>query len=192
MDHAPTGWRWMALWTGLTLAGLGCGFAAASLTTRWFQTRDAIGAFDRVVFALGIFVWACVLGAFQALALKGVMPRAWRWIAVTGSGFVVSLALGLVTDVVLGMRWLLAPLVALAPGAAQFLVLRTDFARAWYWLFASALGLGSVPFFLLVVDDGGWREAAVDLAAFLPYALVTGWVLLRLRRVGAEVQAVTT
>lgn len=187
--------RLHVLWTAVTAVAEMLGYACAALLFPLWAGP-----------VFGGFVEGTVLGAAQAALLKrhvGDFPVV-AWWAVTatvatvgwgsasafqgsgGSGVEPPMVLVLLAAAGLGAG------MGLLMGAAQWLVLRRRFTRAWTWITASVIGwaIGMVPaFWVALVPQAGaglgerlGLGAAGGLLMGLAVGAVTGWTLGRLPR----------
>jgi hypothetical protein len=94
----------------------------------------AIGLVLRVEFAIGVAV-----GILQWLVLRPLVRGAGWWIPASAGGWGVGAAL--VTLVLRPENPFIAPvIIGVGIGVAQWLVLRWQFQRAWWWIVLSTLG----------------------------------------------------
>jgi hypothetical protein len=94
----------------------------------------AFGVFVGVEFAIGAAV-----GALQWLVLRPLIRRDGWWIPASAAGWAGAAAL--VTFVLRPRSPIVAPaLIGAGIGGAQWLVLRQEVHRAWWWIVLSALG----------------------------------------------------
>jgi hypothetical protein len=172
-----TGWRFWLFW-GLAFLGFPIG---------GFLANVLVGAVtDPVRAGLAGALTGAVLGVAQWLVLKSRLPLPIWWVAATGAGMAVGLAIGTAwlgaetTGDALLWR---AAATGVCLGIAQWLVLRPLVPQAALWI--AAVGLGWVV---------GWsvtRGAGIDLSlrwsvfgatGALAFQLLTGLALAYLLR----------
>jgi hypothetical protein len=187
-------------WTSFTTLGLAGGLIAGILVG--MPLGQVVNAM--IVTAVVTGLVGAVLGTFQAISLRRLLPKPLWWILATifGLGIGLAAAVAAVEQVgilITGERphlvQLGAPMRALSfvavglvagtlLGAAQALVFRRQMPRIKHWIPASAIGL-AVAFSVssLAVDLSGLRFAsAAGLIVFLllsgiSFGAVTSWPL---------------
>jgi hypothetical protein len=174
----------------LTLVGFGAGVFSAVGLARLLVRTDMIGLLEIAAIVFALLVGSAVLGVAQWLALRWLLLGAWAWIPATALGFAALVGCSLFGE--FHSPWPLAVGVgAFLPGVVQFRVLRVQLPGSAQWFFSSAFGLLGGAFALSQLyeldDPWGWN-ILVGLATPLPYALMTGWALLRMAEAKQEAE----
>ncbi len=185
-------WRWTVATATGELLGFAVPAAVGALVVRALAGRPL--AILPLVALAGI-VEGGALGAAQWLILRRVLPaigaRAWVLPTALAAGLAYILGmtpntlgdLGAGTPVVIAAWALVAPLLLVSIGLAQWPALRRHLPRAGRWVWANALawvaGLPLTFIGIALVPDGS------PTAAYIAAGVVSGWLM------GAVVGAVT-
>jgi hypothetical protein len=177
-------------WVVLTVVGFVVGALSGGLVACVLVQTDGIGLLELAEMLFGLLLGATVLGTAQWLALRWILPSAWAWIPATALGFAALVGCSLFGE--LHSPWPIALVVgAVLPGALQAQVLRVQLPGAAQWMFSSAFGLLAAEYALSQAyadDEPWWLDALLGAGPVLPYALLTGWTLLRLAKARQEAE----
>ncbi len=149
--QSPLGWRFWSWWVIATNAGWFPGIALGTLVGRGLG--DNVAAEFGPVFSGAIVatvtatVASMFFGVMQWLVLRRHVPRSGGWVAATVLGwsvgiFVASVLAGTFIPEVKGFRLfvLMAFLAGAVVGWPQWMVIRSHFQRAEWWIPISAVG----------------------------------------------------
>ena len=149
--HSRLGWKFWLWWVIATNAGWFPGIALGTLMGRGLAdkvTAEVGPVFDGAIVAtVTAGVASTLFGVMQSLVLRRHVPRTGGWVAATFLGwsvgiFVASVLAGTFIPEVQGFR--LFVFMAFVAGAVvgwpQWMVIRSHFRRAGWWIPISAVG----------------------------------------------------
>jgi hypothetical protein len=158
VSRARSNVGWIVWLQWITATGIGWAFGEAAAS---FISEDSV-----LLGTVHTAVSGVVLGMSQWLVLRSRIEMAGRWIVATAIGSGLGGAVGFAASFASGASviqpWALLPL-GVALGVCQWLILRSQLARAGWWILAYALGLPvSFVVGLLVSFALGFEWEGVD------------------------------